>query len=101
MFIDQVVPEIGITATPVIDLTASPHGTIYVVAMSKNATSYFQRMHALDLTTGAEQFGGRRFGNGRFLIARLALPSLALQGGGDRAFLQKASLQVNGPLEQC
>jgi hypothetical protein len=55
---DQVVPEIGITATPVIDLTTGPHGTIYVVAMSKNATSYFQRLHALDLTTGAEQFGG-------------------------------------------
>jgi hypothetical protein len=55
---DQVVPEIGITATPVIDLTAGPRGTIYVVAMSKNATSYIQRMHALDLTTGAEQFGG-------------------------------------------
>jgi hypothetical protein len=55
---DQVVPEIGITATPVIDLTVGPHGTIYVVAMSKNATSYFQRMHALNLATDAEQFGG-------------------------------------------
>ncbi len=54
----QVVPEIGITATPVIDLLTGPHGTIYVVAMSKNATSYFQRIHALDLATGAEQFGG-------------------------------------------
>jgi 3',5'-cyclic AMP phosphodiesterase CpdA len=55
---DQVVPEIGITATPVIDPLTGPHGTIYVVAMSKNATSYFQRLHALDLTTGVEQFGG-------------------------------------------
>jgi hypothetical protein len=55
---DQVVPEIGVTATPVIDLLTGPHGTIYVVAMSKNATSYFQRIHALDLATGAEQFGG-------------------------------------------
>lgn len=55
----QVTPEIGITATPVIDLTTGPHGTIYVVAMSKSgSTSYFQRLHALDLTTGAEQFGG-------------------------------------------
>ena len=54
----QVVPEIGITATPVIDPLTGPHGTIYVVAMSKNATSYFQRIHALDLATGAEQFGG-------------------------------------------
>ena len=55
---DQVTPEIGVTATPVIDLTTGPHGTIYVVAMSKNSTSYFQRLHALSLTSGAEQFGG-------------------------------------------
>lgn len=55
----QVTPEIGVTATPVIDLKAGPHGTIYVVAMSKNGPGqYFQRLHALDLTTGAEQFGG-------------------------------------------
>ncbi len=55
----QVTPEIGVTATPVIDLGAGPHGTVYVVAMSKNGSGqYFQRLHALDLTTGAEQFGG-------------------------------------------
>jgi hypothetical protein len=55
----QVTPEIGITSTPVIDLTAGPHGTIYVVAMSKDSNGdYFQRLHALDLATGAEQFGG-------------------------------------------
>lgn len=54
----QVVPEIGITATPVIDRTAGTHGTIYVVAMSKNGSSYFQRIHALDVTTGSEEFGG-------------------------------------------
>jgi hypothetical protein len=55
----QVTPEIGVTATPVIDLTRGAHGTIYVVAMSKNTSgSYFQRLHALDMTTGAEEFGG-------------------------------------------
>jgi hypothetical protein len=55
----QVSPEIGITSTPVIDLTAGPHGTIYLVAMSKDASSsYYQRLHALDITTGAEEFGG-------------------------------------------
>src|SRR5205807_2806425 len=47
----QVSPEIGITGTPVIDRAAGTHGTIYLVAMSKNASStYFQRLHALDLT---------------------------------------------------
>jgi putative Ig domain-containing protein len=50
----QVTPEIGITSTPVIDLSQGPNGTIFVVAMSKNGGSYFQRLHALDLTTGAE-----------------------------------------------
>ncbi|MDB5292987.1 MAG: outer rane biosis protein BamB, partial [Phycisphaerales bacterium] len=58
---NQVIPEIGITSTPVIDRHMGPHGTIYVVAMSKDgAGHYFQRLHALDLTTGAEEFGGPR-----------------------------------------
>jgi outer membrane protein assembly factor BamB len=55
---DQVTPEIGITATPVIDRSAGTNGVIYVVAMSKSGTTYFQRLHALDVTTGAELFGG-------------------------------------------
>jgi hypothetical protein len=55
----QVTPQIGVTSTPVIDLAAGPHGTIYVVAMSKDASSnYHQRLHALDITSGAEQFSG-------------------------------------------
>ncbi len=55
----QVTPEIGITATPVIDLTSGPHGTIYLVAMSKDGSgTYYQRLHALDITTGAEEFQG-------------------------------------------
>jgi putative pyrroloquinoline-quinone binding quinoprotein len=52
----QVSPEIGVTASPVID---RGNGTIYVVAMSKNGSgTYFQRLHALDLATGTEKFGG-------------------------------------------
>jgi hypothetical protein len=55
----QVVPEIGVTSTPVIDRTAGAHGTLYVVAMSIDAQSnYHQRLHALDITTGAELLGG-------------------------------------------
>jgi hypothetical protein len=55
----QVTPEIGITATPVIDLSAGAHGIIYVLGMSKdNRGSYHHRLHALDITTGQEQFGG-------------------------------------------
>ncbi|HUJ33451.1 MAG TPA: hypothetical protein VLY23_19375 [Candidatus Acidoferrum sp.] len=54
----QISPEIGITSTPVIDLKAGAHGTIFVVAMSKdNGGNYHQRLHALDVTTGAEETG--------------------------------------------
>ncbi len=55
----QIVPEIGITSTPVIDLHRGPHGTIYVVAMSKDPQGrYIQRLHALDLRSGGEEFDG-------------------------------------------
>ena len=55
----QVVPEIGVTSTPVIDASMGVHGTIYVVGMSKDGSgNYHQRVHALDVTTGAEEFGG-------------------------------------------
>ena len=57
---NQVSPEIGVTSTPVISRTVGTHGTIYVVAMSKGpaTTAYHQRIHALDMTTGGEQFAG-------------------------------------------
>ncbi len=46
----------GVTATPVIDRTRN---AIYVVAMSKDASNHIiDRLHALDLTTGLELFGG-------------------------------------------
>src|ERR1700722_6590469 len=54
----QVTPGIGITSTPVINREAGAHGIVYAVAMSKNGSTYFQRLHALDVTTGAELEGG-------------------------------------------
>jgi hypothetical protein len=56
---DTIVPEIGITSTPVIDRSAGPNGTLYIVSMSIDKSSnYHQRLHALDVTTGAEQLNG-------------------------------------------
>lgn len=54
----QITPEIGITSTPVIDRKQGPNGTLFTVGMSKDATgAYHQRLHALDITTGAEISG--------------------------------------------
>jgi hypothetical protein len=52
----QVTPEIGVTSTPVIDRSVGANGTLYVVAMSEDSNGkYYQRLHALDLTTLADR----------------------------------------------
>jgi outer membrane protein assembly factor BamB len=54
----QVTPEIGITSTPAIDRHLGANGTLFAVGMSKDASGgYHQRLHALDIVTGAEIAG--------------------------------------------
>ncbi len=90
----DLVPIIGITATPVIDSTS---GTMYVVSKEKlGPGSYRQRLHALDITTGLERSnspvtitatapGTASDGNGTTVtfnpLTQLGRPALTLSNG--------------------
>ena len=52
---NDVGPTIGITGTPVIDPNT---GTIYLVVSTEENGSYVQRLHAIDVASQAEKFGG-------------------------------------------
>jgi hypothetical protein len=54
----DLVPEVGITGTPVIDIST---GTIYLVAKSKVNGSLVQYVHAIDVVSSTEKFGGPVF----------------------------------------
>lgn len=79
---DTITTQVGILSTPVIDTTSD---TIYVVARTLENGTYFQRLHALDITTGAEKFGGP--------VAITA--TLAGKGSGS----SKGSITFNAQLE--
>jgi hypothetical protein len=51
----DLLPEVGITGTPVIEPVS---GTMYLVVKTKENGNFFQRLHALDIRTGAEKLGG-------------------------------------------
>ena len=103
----DIVPEIGITGTPVID----PSGTLYVVAKIKDNGQYFQQIHALDITTGSERTGSPRViapkvagsGAGHLPNGRIPFNALrqnqraALAEVGGRIYVAFASHGDNGP----
>jgi hypothetical protein len=77
----DVIPVIGILATPVIDPVS---GTIYVVANTKDTSGkYHFKLHALNLTTGAEKFGGPTeiTASGLTQLTELSRPGLLLVNG--------------------
>jgi hypothetical protein len=65
-------PQIGVTGTPVIDTTS---GTMYILAASKENGNFVQRLHALNITTGAEKSPGPRIISTSTKIAESALTS--------------------------
>ncbi len=85
----NITPELGITGTPVIDGTTN---TLYVVTNTREVVGsvvhYRQKLHALDLATGAEKFGGPSTigdsvpnGDGTFTETS----TVVVNGGGDGA----------------
>ena len=50
----DIAPEVGITGTPYINTATN---TMYVVSKTKESGSYFARLHAINILTGAEQPG--------------------------------------------
>jgi len=59
VFCPFIQPDVGITSTPVIDLSSK---TLYALARTREAENgkwvFRQKLHALDLVTGAEKLGG-------------------------------------------
>lgn len=80
----DILPEIGITSTPVIDVASN---TLYVVAATKENGAFYHRLHALDMTSGAEKFGGPR-------IIQASYPGTAQDGNdGVLSFASRFQLQ--------
>lgn len=79
--------EFGIQGTPVID---SLLNAIYVLAMTKENGTYVHRLHALDLSTGAELFGGPVVVSASVVVDGVAYPFI------DRFQQQRPGLLLQG-----
>jgi PQQ-like domain len=83
---DNLAPEVGITSTPVIDQAA---GTIYFVSKGEEAGAWVQRIHAVNIITGAERPGSPT------VIAASVKGTGAGTSGGNVGF--NAATQLNRP----
>ena len=61
----DITPEVGVIGTPVVDPVA---GIVYVVSKSMSAagTTFYQRLHAIDIITGMEKSGSPMIVSGTF-----------------------------------
>src|ERR1700728_137484 len=90
-------PEVGITGTPVIDPTT---GTLYLVARTKENGAFVQRLHALDVTSGAEKFGApvtiqaTVVGNGAGSVGDMLSFNPQLEGQRAALFMQNGLIYI-------
>ncbi|MGA3285246.1 MAG: Calx-beta domain-containing protein [Verrucomicrobiota bacterium] len=84
----DIIPEVGITGTPVIDLSS---GTLYVDALTGEinggVTNYFHRLHALNITNGTERTGSP-------VLVSASVPGIGVDSvGGKVTFNAKQEIQ--------
>jgi hypothetical protein len=83
----DILPEVGITGTPVIDLAS---GTMYLDSFTHQGASYFHRIHALSITNGAE----RPFGP---VLVAASVPGTGVSStAGVVSFVHKQQIQRSG-----
>ena len=82
----DIIPEIGITGTPAIDLSAR---TLFVVAetLENNGSSFVKKLHALDLATGSEKPGSPITISASVTIPGQSAVTLDIGGANQRAGL--------------
>jgi hypothetical protein len=82
----DIIPEVGITGTPVIDLNS---GTLYVNAFTHEGASYFHRLHALNITNGTERTGSP------------VLISASVPGNGVDSIGGKVTFNAKQEIQRC
>ncbi|HKF03120.1 MAG TPA: hypothetical protein VKB49_12450, partial [Candidatus Sulfotelmatobacter sp.] len=82
----DIIPEIGITGTPAIDLSTL---TLFVVAetLENNGSSFVKKLHALDLATGSEKPGSPISISASVTVPGQSAVTLDIGGANQRAGL--------------